>query len=239
MKTFCIITIFSLSLFSCAQETVRGNGNRITENRTINSNFNEVESAGAFDVIINEGPQNGKIKLEGDSNVLDKIEIELEGNTLVLRQKQGYNFFTNPGKVTITFQAKNLRSIGLSGSGTIIAHGTQTVEDFTVALSGSGDIDAKVSARNITSALSGSGNINLEGNSTTFKAGISGSGDIGGYDLKTKNADIGISGSGNVKITANGDLTGAIGGSGDIYYKGNPSKVNVTSGGSGDIIDAN
>ena len=239
MKTLFIISLFSLSFISCAQETVRGNGNRITENRSVDSNFNAVESAGAFEVIINEGAQNGKIQLEGDSNILDKIEVEVEGNTLVLRQKQGFNFLNNSGKVIITFQAKNLKSIGLSGSGTITAKGTQNVDDFSVALSGSGDIDAKVSANNVTSALSGSGNINLSGNSSSFKAGLSGSGDVNAFDLETKNAEIGISGSGNVKITSDGELTGAIAGSGDIYYKGNPTKLKATSGGSGDIIDAN
>ena len=239
MKAFILISVFSISLISCAQDGVRGNGNRITENRSVSSKFNKVESAGAFEIIINEGPQNGKIKLEGDSNILDKIEVEVEDNTLKIRQKKGFNFSLNSGQVTVSFQAKNLESIGLSGSGSITAKGTQKVDDFGVALSGSGDIDVNVSARHVSAAISGSGNINLAGKAQSFEAGISGSGDVNAFDLKTKNSEIGISGSGNVKISADGELTGAIAGSGDIYYKGNPSKVSVSSGGSGDVIKSN
>ncbi len=239
MKTITLIIIFSISLISCAQDGVRGNGNRITENRTVSSKFNKVESAGAFEVIINEGPQNGKIKLEGDSNILDKIEVKVEDNTLIIKQKNGFNFSLNSGSVTISFQAKNLQSIGLSGSGSITAKGTQNVDDFDVALSGSGDIDVKVSAKHVSTAISGSGNIHVTGKSNSFEAGISGSGDVNAFNLKTQSSDIGISGSGNVEITTDGELTGAIAGSGDIYYKGNPSSVKVTSGGSGDVIDSN
>lgn len=239
MKTITLIIIFSISLVSCAQEGVRGNGNKITENRTVSSKFNKVESAGAFEIIINDGPQNGKIKLEGDSNVLDKIEIEVEENTLVIKQKKGFNFSLNSGRITISFQAKNLQSIGLSGSGSITVKGTQNVDEFEAVLSGSGDIDANVSANHVTTAISGSGNINLAGKSNSFEAGISGSGDVNAFALKTQNTDIGISGSGNVKITADGNLIGSIAGSGDIHYKGNPSSVKVSSGGSGDVIDSN
>lgn len=239
MKSIILLSILSISLFSCAQESIKGNGNRITETRNLSSDFDAIESAGAFDVIIHDAPQDGKIKLEGDSNVLDKIEVEIQGSTLVLQHKKGVNFFNNSGKVTITFNARNLKSIGLSGSGTIKAKAVQKVDDFSVALSGSGDIDARVAATNVTSAISGSGNIVLRGNTQNFKVGISGSGDVKAFQLETQNAEIGVSGSGDVEITANGNLSAAVAGSGDIYYKGNPTQINSKSGGSGDVVDAN
>lgn len=239
MKTSIFISIISFSIIACAQNGDRGSGNRITENRSVSSKFNKVESEGPFEIIINEGPQNGKIELEGDSDILKKIELEVEENILKIRQKKGFNFSINSGRIKVSFQAKNLRSIGLSGSGSITVRGTQNVDDFEVALSGSGDIDVNVSAGHVSTALSGSGNINLTGKTQSFEAGISGSGDVNAFGLKAENSNIGISGSGNVKITTDGELMGAIAGSGDIYYKGNPSKVNVSSGGSGDVIKSN
>lgn len=239
MKSFILLTALSISFLSCAQEGVKGNGNRITETRNVTANFNEVESAGAFEVVINNAPQDGKIKLEGDSNILEKIEVEVEGNTLVLKHKKNVGSFNYSGRILITFNAKNLKSIGLSGSGSITAKGTQEVDDFSAALSGSGDIEAKVSANHVNSGISGSGNITLSGKTNSFKTGISGSGDVKAFQLETKDADIAISGSGDVEITSNGSLYGAIAGSGDVHYKGNPSKINIKSGGSGDVIEEN
>ncbi len=238
MKTILITALFSLSLISCAQETVKGNGNMNSETRTVNKNFDGVESAGAFDVVINDAAQDGKIKLEGESNILEKIEVEVQGTTLVIKTKKGVNLNFRKA-VKVTLNAQNLKSIGLSGSGNITAKGVQKSNDFSVALSGSGDIETGISAQNTNVAISGSGNIKLSGNSNKLKIGISGSGDVNAFGLKTTDTEIGVSGSGDVEVTCSGSLTGAVAGSGDIFYKGNPSKINVKSAGSGDIIDSN
>src|SRR5690606_2202628 len=156
MKTI-LITMLSLIFFiSCAQETVRGNGKMPSETRKVSSNFNAVESAGAFDILIKDAPQDGNRNLEGESNILQKIEVKVEGSTLILKQKPGFNFRSTKN-VTITFNAKNLKSIGLSGSGNITTEGIQKADSFRVGLSGSGDIDVKVSADNINAGISGSG----------------------------------------------------------------------------------
>ena len=238
MKTLLIASLFSLSFISCAQETVKGNGNMNSEIRNVSKNFDGVESAGAFDVVINNAPQDGKIELEGESNILENIEVEVQGTTLVIKNKKGINLnFRKP--VRVTLNAQNLNSIGLSGSGNITARGIQKTNDFSVALSGSGDIETGISAQNTTAAISGSGNIKLSGTSNKLKIGISGSGDVNAFGLKTTDTEIGVSGSGDVEITCTGSLSGAVAGSGDIFYKGNPSKINVKSAGSGDVIESN
>src|SRR5690606_17678349 len=120
MKTFIITAFFGLSLISCAQETVKGNGNFSTEIRYVNENIEAVGSSGAIEVVINNAPQDGKIKLEGDANILGKIIVEVKGNSLVLETKKGFNLsFKKP--VRITINAQNLKYLGLSGSGSIKA----------------------------------------------------------------------------------------------------------------------
>ncbi len=238
MKTLFISALLSLSFISCAQETVKGNGNIDTQIRNVSSKFDAVGTSGAYEVVINDAPQDGKIKLEGDANILDKINVEVKGNTLVLETKNGFNLsFKKPVKITLN--AQNLKSLALSGSGNMKANGIQKVEEFSVAVSGSGNIDAKVSAKKVSTAISGSGDINLEGNTDLLIVGTSGSGDVNAFKLNVKDAEIGVSGSGDTELTISGNLTGAVSGSGDIKYKGNPSKIKVQSAGSGDVIDAN
>jgi len=127
----------------------------------------------------------------------------------------------------------------LSGSGNITTEGIHKADSFKVGLSGSGDIDIKVSADDVNAGISGSGNIQINGNTDKFTAGISGSGDVNAFGLKANDVEIGVSGSGNVEVTSNGNLKAAIAGSGDVYYKGSPKSINAKSGGSGDVIDAN
>lgn len=234
MKSLLLSAFFSLTIISCGQETLVGNGNLTTITKNVSAQFDAVSSAGSFDVEILEGPQDGKIKMEGESNVLEKVKVEVKNNKLTIDFEKNLNISINkPVKITLT--AKDLKSLGLSGSGSIIAKGTQNVDEFSVGLSGSGDIIAKVKTKKTTASISGSGDIQLSGNTEDFKVGIAGSGDIKAYELIAKNAEISVSGSGDTQITVQEILQGSVAGSGDIYYKGNPSKVKVNSAGSGEI----
>ncbi|MFA7687040.1 MAG: head GIN domain-containing protein [Moheibacter sp.] len=231
MKTFLLILSTLMLVNSCAQDA---NGNIIKETRNTDRSFNEIESAGAFDVFIRDSPQDGKIILEGQSDVLKNIEVEVENNTLVIRHKKGFSF-RNYKKVNVYVNAQNLKGIGLSGSGNILSEGVHKVPQFKVALSGSGNIKANAEAQQVKAAISGSGNIELAGETANFEAGISGSGDIEAAELKSKNVKISNSGSGNIKIHADEKITAVSAGSGDILYKGKAEQIDVKISGSGNL----
>ena len=75
----------------------------------------------------------------------------------------------------------------------------------------------------------------LSGKATDFTVSISGSGDINAYDLIADNVDATVSGSANIKVTANKEIIAKVSGSGDIDYRGNPEKIDTKVSGSGDI----
>lgn len=238
MKTLLLGLILTLTFNSCAQETIKGNGNISTETRTVNANFSALESSGAYEITILDAPQDGKIKLEGESNILEKINVEVQGNTLVIEQKKGFNIhFTK--RIKISFNAQNMTSLGLSGSGSIDMKGTNNVQDFSLAISGSGDINAKTKAQNVSVGISGSGNVGLSGTTDNLKIAISGSGDVDAFLLNAQNSKISVSGSGDVQTTVHKNLIINSAGSGDVFYKGNPEKIESKMAGSGDLIDEN
>jgi hypothetical protein len=234
MKSLLLSLLFSFSFYSCAQETVNGNGDRKTETRNVSPNFDGVNSSGAFEIEINDQAQDGKIKLEGDSNIINKILVEVKNNKLHIEFPKGFNFRYSKS-IKVSLNARNLKSISLAGSGTIKANGTQNVDSFSAAISGSGDISAKVKATTTSAFISGSGDITLTGSTNEFKVSIAGSGDIHAFNLVATNANINVSGSGDTEVSVSGELKGAVAGSGDIFYRGNPSKVKLNASGSGDI----
>ena len=79
----------------------------------------------------------------------------------------------------------------------------------------------------------------MEGNATSFDAAIAGSGDVSAYKLKTRYVEASIAGSGDIKVTVSDKIKATVVGSGNIYYKGHPDKIDTTSLGSGDIKDRN
>ena len=74
---------------------------------------------------------------------------------------------------------------------------------------------------------------------STANSSIAGSGSIKAYGVKASIANANIAGSGNVRITVTDKIKAKVVGSGNIYYKGDPAKIDIKSVGSGDVIDRN
>jgi hypothetical protein len=144
--------------------------------------------------------------------------------------------------------------LNVSGSGSLTLDLAST-GDVEADVSGSGDINLKGSCRSIDSDISGSGKVKLDtkvtetadfsvsgsgrieasGTATNVKTNISGSGKVFAANMEASRCDVKISGSGTVEINVKDELDANISGSGSVAYKGNPSKVNSNSSGSGKV----
>lgn len=233
MKTLLFTIISLFIIVSCAQDRITGNGNIVKETRNIGK-FNEIETGGSYDVHIYDAPQDGKLVIEGESNIISSIETEVIGSKLVIRKKKGFNLSSTKG-VKITLNAQNLKSIGVSGSGSLVADGVQNVDKFAAGLSGSGKLTVKVNTQSAGIGVSGSGDVNISGKADKVEIGISGSADVNASNLEANDVSVGISGSGDSNVWAKRSLKGSVSGSGDILYKGEPEKLDVSTSGSGSI----
>ena len=69
-----------------------------------------------------------------------------------------------------------------------------------------------------------------------MEASTSSAGDIKAYELTVKEADIKASSAGDVKITVTDRLYARASSAGDIYFRGNPEKVDARSSSAGDVV---
>ncbi|QHI36029.1 hypothetical protein IMCC3317_13820 [Kordia antarctica] len=238
--TLFIVTLFLATTVSHAQwygsgKKIKGNGNETTITRTT-SDYDGVSVAGSFDVELVYGTE-GKIQLTGESNLLEHIETEVHSNTLKIKAKKGYNLKVSNGhKLLITVPFKNISSVSLSGSGDVYTkNATIKASKFKMALSGSGDVIIDVEAGDLKMSVSGSGDMTASGTADSAEVRLAGSGDIHAYKLKTKNANVSLAGSGDIRVYVENSLKARVAGSGDITYKGRPSKEDTKVAGSGSI----
>jgi len=149
--------------------------------------------------------------------------------------------------------ANNL-DLSVSGSGNLKVE-AEASGDMEADVSGSGDLEVTGKCRNYNSdvsgsgkvimvmniaedadfGISGSGKIEASGRANTVKTSISGSGKVLAANLETNSCNIRISGSGDVQINVKNEIDAVISGSGSVSYRGNPSKVNSHSSGSGSL----
>ncbi len=240
MKTVVLImgivlcSISSLNAQWGATQKVKGNGNSISKARET-SDYEQIKVKGSLDVSLIFGTE-GKINIEGESNLIPYIITKVEDDVLKIYVKKGYYLKPSTSKkLIITVPFKDINKVTLSGSGDIYSSDTIKATEFVTGVSGSGDVKLVVEAKNVKGQVSGSGDLTIKGTADSFTAGVSGSGDISAYDLKAKSASVKVTGSGDIELTATSTLTARVSGSGDIYYKGNPEKEDKKVSGSGDI----
>ena len=239
MKTnnFIILSIFFLlfGTFSCVEDSfLEGNGDLQTETRRA-SGFEEIASNGDFRVTVQSG-ESYSVEVRAESNLLSYIETDVVGNTLKIRIRGVRSLEENyPIEVFITTPVLN--GLSLSGSGWIKTDSFVT-DQFKIALSGSGDINTKISADVMKANVSGSGTIFLEGDATAGEFVISGSGKIESYEFEQRVCETVISGSGEMYVNVSESINARISGSGKVYYINHPV-VHTNISGSGGVIDRN
>lgn len=217
-------------LFSCVTNVLTGQ--IVKESRTLTT-FDGVSLAFSGDVYITQGSQQ-KVEIEADKSTLDIIESEVNGNTLVLKTKNGH--WQDQGKINVYITMPAVRHLSVSGSGDMVCETAIHSDEIKIEVSGSGSlIMRQLESPNVTSVITGSGNIKLAGNNNDqgmLKANITGSGSFKAEAFQVGNADITITGSGSAMINVVKELETNITGSGSVLYKGTPT-VNAHSTGSG------
>lgn len=196
--------------------------------------FTGVASAVPFNVFVTIGSKES-LRLEGDSELLDKIETPVKNGVLHIKmKKESERWFGGSKKVTIYITAPSLNKVSVSGSGNMEVKGTLKGERVNTDVSGSGHLSAAVASSSLSSSISGSGGIELKGKTNEAQIDISGSGKFEGEDLSTQTAKFTVSGSGTASIQAEETLNANLSGSGRVTYSGN-AKVNVVKSGSGSV----
>lgn len=195
------------------------------------ADFTGVSLRGADDVEVRTGAFS--VTAEGDTALLDRLEIRKDGSTLRIGRKDGeWNWGGDKGaKIIVTLPA--LASADIAGSGDMMIDAAKG--DFAGAVAGSGTMTlASLAGGKADFSIAGSGDINVGGGSASMlDISIAGSGNIGAAGLKATSADISIAGSGNVRAQVSGAADISLVGSGDVELTGG-AKCSVSSMGSGE-----
>jgi hypothetical protein len=196
--------------------------------------FDRVELAGSQNVIVKVGGAPSAYA-EGDTGLLERLEVKVENGVLRIGQKRGkwsWGRSRDHGRITVYVGAPSLRGAEVAGSGDMKIDTVQS-DDFAVSIAGSGELDvASLKAKSTRFSIAGSGGVSAAGTAETTDISIAGSGDVRAGGLEVKRAKVSIAGSGNVEAKATETADISIMGSGDAVIAG-PAKCNVSKMGSG------
>jgi hypothetical protein len=209
-----------------------------TEERNVGS-FSKVSVSGAMDVFLKEGDKE-MLTVEAKGIEMDKIITEVDGGELKIKLKDNnWDWWGKNTTVKVYVTYKSLTAIRNSGSSDVVCNSVLKAETFEVKVSGSGNFTGEVATKDLTVSISGSADVNLKGSADKQDISISGSGDLEAKNLEGKNVKVSVSGSGNANVWATESIEARVSGSGDVQYKGNPTKEITKATGSGSVSRRN
>lgn len=217
LRITIVITIATSLFLSSCNDCLEGNGKQAVRS----AKFAEITSIdlslGADVKLVDDST--GTVKIEGESNIINDIELTLSGSSLRITS---LHCLAATKPITITIPMQNISKLELAGSGSIKSENKMIANNLNLEILGSGDIELEVDAANVWSKVAGSGNIILKGTSKRHKIEIEGSGNVEAEIFPTPDVSVEIDGSGDCKVLAINALSVSINGSGSVYYSGSP-----------------
>jgi hypothetical protein len=188
-----------------------GSGVEATQARSLPP-FTGVELAGDNNVVVRVGASRSVI-VHADDNLLGRVTTRVRSGRLVIGTTPGNLSARRPMFVAVTLPS--LGGLTLAGAGNISVTGIDS-RKLTVALPGSGTIEATGTTAELAVTLSGEGSALLQ-------------------QLVARDAGAVLGGDGTIMLTATHRLTARISGTGTILYGGEPPYVTRTVTGIGTI----
>jgi hypothetical protein len=207
-----VMVAVALWLRLTAEPAPQLSGQRTVQNYD-HTGFDGIEIGGQWDVALERGAA-WSVALDVPTELADDIDVELRGGRLSLSFAGGFCvgcFRQLELKATITMPA--LASLDMSGASVVMFSGFEGT-DLSLDLSGAGQIHGTASRFDkLTLDMSGAAHVDLG-------------------DVPVTDADIDVSGTGDVALNmAGGRLTGDVSGAARIEYSGTVSVEDVDKSG--------
>jgi hypothetical protein len=202
------LIIASAFFTGCTKETLKGEGNIITESREL-SDFTMVEISGErYAEIIPANKQ--RVELTGYENLVAAYEAKVINGKLSFEYPDHCNVLRDNIKMKI--YTSSIHKIAMSGHTEVKVADGFSGQQFDAQLSGNSHLTI------------GTGNFETSGFFTSGNAKVYAS------NLASNKAQVDVSGNGYIEVKAKDQLSIRISGNGEVHYWGNPAVSSSISG---------
>ena len=199
-----LLTFAALALGGCRVSGIRGNGEIVTQNRSVQE-FASVEAEGAFTIDWVQGPPSCTITT--DENLQSRVETRMRGSRLEL----SWHGQLRPTRgVKVKISSSTLNAARLSGAVRLNA--------------------TRISGKGFYLDAAGATRVNVDGMVGELLATMAGASRLDAEDLQVKSAELSISGAGKAEVWASDTLKVSISGAGKVTYRGTPTVEKDISG---------
>jgi hypothetical protein len=225
--------LIAILLVGCAQVTLTGSGNVVTQEEAI-TGFDKVDISNSFSVDISQG-EDFSVVIRVDDNLVDRLNVVKQGSTLKigLEPMQSFTIFDATMEAEVTMP--ELVGLDLSGNSDAQLSGFESSNSLVVDLSGNSALRGDIQAGDSSFDVSGNSSAALSGSAGDVSISASGSSEVDLTDFPASNGSVDTSGASTVTVNLGGRLDADASGSSDIYYLGDPDLGRIDTSGSSTI----
>jgi hypothetical protein len=202
-------------------KTVAGNGNFVTQTRTV-SGYQAIALQGMIQVVLRQSGHEG-VEVRADENLHEAIETRVvqgrKGPTLEVRPKEGKRISSkNPVVVVVDFAT--LHTLTLGGAVDVSGSGLKA-DSIAIDMGGACAVRLpELQADEVRVSIGGSGGFEASGHGHKLLVDIAGSGHVSTEAFDADDVSVDVSGAGVARVKANKTLNVSVAGAGDVIYSG-------------------
>lgn len=234
-RLFAIIFAIPVLLAGCSTKCIEDSGVRIAKGSVVKV-FDRIDVSGAIKLVLKQD-STYSIKIEADSNIIEVVKVDVDGSQLGLALKEGK--YCGSDSIVIYVGIGQLKE--LSGTGEVIVKGTGVINaaDLLLNFEESSDIDLNLNAAKLTTRIDGVGKLKLTGQAGIHELSTQGRADVDAFNFIAGVYNVHFTGTGKANINVLNELKVETEGASEIYYKGNPKKVNEKKSGATTLVKVN
>lgn len=219
-------------------DIVKTTGKIVIQKRDV-SGFNTIYLEDKIDLYITQG-STFKVEVEAGSNLQSLIKTELDGETLKIHNNNKQNWVRGyKHRIKVYISAPYFKYIDNHGVGTIESINTITQNEVSIRGGNTGDLKIKVNCNEINCRSHGNGNIYVSGFTKRLVGDFNGTNFLYARDLEIAEfvyINSNSIGSSYINSPNNGPMDIRLNKDGNVYYKGNPTYIDLSRIGKGNLI---
>ncbi|MGI9595724.1 MAG: GIN domain-containing protein [Acidimicrobiales bacterium] len=190
--------------------SINTDGHTVTQSFEVDD-FDSVEIAQPFDATVTVGEETG-VEVEINEELVDRLEVEVDGDRLVVQLTGGLVASSGPMVVHIT--TPELAALSADGAANVEIDGLDA-ESFDLRVDGASNVSADGSVTTLTLDANGASNVDFE-------------------QVSVGTASVTVDGAANADFDALDEIRGSVKGAGSVDVS-NETSVDVSTSGAGSI----
>ncbi len=231
MKKITLLIIILFIIYSCEKESsncLYTTGN-IEKQEILLEDFNCVSVNDIFNVILIQDTLH-KVVIEGGENILRHVETIIKNDTLIVQHSIRCNWFRDYEKINLYIYFCRLNHIVTYSPAKIVSTDTiscNRLEYFALGEIGEADMILNCDYLRFDDSYSTLGQFKFKGKSDKSRFYVNYGSSLFADSLISKDADIFFKTIGDIRVHVTDHLRVWIWGPGNVYYSGNPAKVEI------------